>query len=223
MKYVFRLLIVINLVLLSLLAGCVHHLTHEECLTKDWYEEGVKDGARGIHRTLKSEIKDCEKFGVTVNTSHYAEGWQQGVRQYCTPATGHALGIAGKHFPDFCPVDLKSEFHAAWYQGIRHYCVPEVGYELGRAGEPFPAVCPAEFNVAFRLAYDRGEALHEKEEELKSELNGIRDKLKRRESDLDSARREKKFSEEQGIKEDIYRLERDKRSLENRVDFVETR
>ncbi|OGT22710.1 MAG: hypothetical protein A3C55_03760 [Gammaproteobacteria bacterium RIFCSPHIGHO2_02_FULL_42_13] len=77
-----------KLLLLSfafLLAGCVNHLTQQECQTMNWYNEGVIDGAAGKNpRDLSQSEQDCLKFKIN-NAGVYTRGWEAGIKQYCTP------------------------------------------------------------------------------------------------------------------------------------------
>jgi hypothetical protein len=125
----YRLFVVIGLTMVLL--GCMHHMTQDECLFANWYKEGMQDGQNGFQRSLDREIQDCAKCNVTVDVEQYMAGWRQGIRDYCTPETGFALGSAGIDYPCFCPPDLAGDFKVAWYHGIKCFYTPERGCGAG--------------------------------------------------------------------------------------------
>ena len=91
----------------------------KECATADWYAIGHEDGSRGystdrfgLHR------KACSEHGVTAKFPEYKEGYDAGVRGYCTAERGYQLGKANRNFPNVCPSDLVN--------GVRR------GYNIGR-------------------------------------------------------------------------------------------
>ena len=137
-----------KLLLLSftfLLAGCVHHLMPQECQTMNWYGEGVMDGAAGKNpRDLSQSEQDCLKFKMNINTELYSNGWNAGVKQYCTPTKDEGVtdgrnGASKDKIKtirgDFCPaagspLELNSYLDGYNY-GIQTYCTYQHGYEMG--------------------------------------------------------------------------------------------
>jgi Protein of unknown function (DUF2799) len=84
----------------------------------DWrtigYEDGVagrSGGAIGRHR------KACAAAGVTTDLDAYQNGRVAGLREYCQPDTGYAVGSSGRNYPAFCAVDLEPAFRNAYDDG----------------------------------------------------------------------------------------------------------
>lgn len=111
------------------LQGCCYFPCSQvkNCNPNDLYELGMCDGLRGIQRSLTQEINECIRLGATCNLNEYTDGWKQGIRDFCTPSNGYALGLQGKPYPCFCPPDLAGPFRAAWYQGVKCFYTPELG------------------------------------------------------------------------------------------------
>ena len=86
----------ISLMLLTLLlAGC-KSMSESECKVADWGRVGLNDGARGEpERRLASYTEDCGKTGVVPNAQAYRQGWDVGIKRYCTAANGWYEGLAG--------------------------------------------------------------------------------------------------------------------------------
>src|SRR4051812_26680160 len=86
-----------------LLTGCVQHLSQEQCLNTNWYNEGFNDGVAGkMPRNLAPAITDCAKYNILVNGTTYQSGWHEGAKKYCRPdySLGYTDGIAGKSMND---------------------------------------------------------------------------------------------------------------------------
>lgn len=97
------------------LAGCAS-MSPEECLVADWGEQGHQDGRNGFTPSRITEHrKACAEVGVVPDGRRYRQGWDQGVREYCTPANGVAQGRAGSPYRNVCPRDLEGPF-VYWHQ-----------------------------------------------------------------------------------------------------------
>lgn len=79
-----------------LLAGCASNIPVEDCKEEDWFQAGHKDGARGVAPKPPTEhAAACAKAGVTLDTSAYPSGWQEGIAEFCTPNSGWREGVLG--------------------------------------------------------------------------------------------------------------------------------
>ena len=59
-----------------LLCGCAG-LSEAECRSADWYEIGFRDAlALRPQDTVYADA--CAKYGVTVDSARYAQGWREG-------------------------------------------------------------------------------------------------------------------------------------------------
>lgn len=155
-----------------LVAGCVPHLTLQQCQSMNWHHEGYQDGLHGNNkRDLSRSIADCAKFNISVNAQQYSKGWEFGVRQYCKPANGLRLGTNGENYNHVCPADMVTGFEKAWRRGLERYCIPSTGYNLGRSGKPFPNFCSGKQVVKFRNAYDSGRRIYDAAKSVQAEID----------------------------------------------------
>ena len=103
---------------LLLVGGCAS-MTVEECLTADWRTVGYEDGFRGIGgEGIERHRRACAKAGVTPDFDVYQAGRQEGLRQFCRPAKGYALGRRGQHYGGVCPEDLEAAFLGGYDDGL---------------------------------------------------------------------------------------------------------
>ena len=103
------------------LQGCAT-LSEEECLSADWHTIGYEDGARGFSTQRIGQHREaCAEHGIAPNFQDYMDGHRAGLRQYCVPATGFALGRSGKRYSGVCPAELENAFMAAFDEGRTVY------------------------------------------------------------------------------------------------------
>ena len=65
------------LVFLVFLGGCAS-LDQQSCQRADWYDLGFRDAIFGLQRQDDAYAAQCERHGVTVDATRYAQGWQEG-------------------------------------------------------------------------------------------------------------------------------------------------
>jgi len=83
------------MLLLLVLSGC-KSMSESECKVADWGRVGVNDGARGEpERRLAAYTDDCGKIGVVPNAQAYRQGWDVGIKRFCTAANGWREGVEG--------------------------------------------------------------------------------------------------------------------------------
>jgi hypothetical protein len=83
------------LLLTALLAGC-ESMSESECKVADWGRVGLNDGAHGEpERKLADYTEDCGKTGVVPNAQAYRQGWDVGIKRFCTAANGWREGLLG--------------------------------------------------------------------------------------------------------------------------------
>jgi len=162
-----------HLILLSLIvtltAGCVAHLTQQQCLTMNWQDVGFQDGAAGKPASdLSAETKDCAKFNIAVNNQRYHTGWIQGAKQYCSPdaKVGYVDGAAGKpvveiynRMPICQQAGIKlnlATYNAGRQTGLKTFCTFENGANFARQGALLPEVCPPQLNANFSSGWATG-------------------------------------------------------------------
>lgn len=106
---------------LLLLAGCAT-MNEDECRSADWYSVGFEDGAHGrAINYIGNHREACAEYGISPRADHYQDGWNEGIRRYCTPRNGYQAGMSGRSYGAQCPADLAREFSAAYQYGKRIY------------------------------------------------------------------------------------------------------
>ncbi len=79
-----------------LFSGCASNIPVEDCKEMDWLQVGRTDGARGVApRPPTEHAAACAKAGVTLDTSAYQAGWQEGIAEFCTSDGGWREGVQG--------------------------------------------------------------------------------------------------------------------------------
>ena len=105
----------------ALLGGCAT-MDEAECVSADWYALGHDDGQQGKKAAHYSEYrKDCSAYGVNVDADAYADGWESGIRDYCTRDNGYRVGVVGKIYQSSCPLVLADTFVSSYQSGRAVY------------------------------------------------------------------------------------------------------
>ena len=100
-----------------LVSGCAS-MGEDECRVADWRAIGYEDGVSGIAASHIGERREaCAKHGVTPNFAAYQQGRDEGLREYCTPASGYRLGRNGRSLAAVCPSELQGDFRDAYKSG----------------------------------------------------------------------------------------------------------
>lgn len=106
---------------LLLLSGCAT-MNEDECRSADWYSVGFEDGAHGRSiNYIGNHREACAEYGISPRADRYQDGWNKGIRRYCTPRNGYQAGMHGRSRSAQCPADLAREFRAAYQYGHRIY------------------------------------------------------------------------------------------------------
>ncbi len=109
------------LAVLLLLAGCAT-MNEDECRSADWYSVGFEDGAHGRPTSYIGNHREaCAEYGISPRADSYRDGWNQGIRNYCTPRNGYQEGMYGRSRGAECPADLAYEFNDAYQYGQHIY------------------------------------------------------------------------------------------------------
>ncbi len=106
---------------LLLLAGCAT-MNEDECRSADWYSVGFEDGAHGrAINYIGNHREACAEYGISPQAGRYQDGWNEGIRRYCTPRNGYQAGMSGRSSAVQCPSDMAREFAAAYRYGKQIY------------------------------------------------------------------------------------------------------
>ena len=109
--------VIVVLMATVLLGGCAT-MDQAECVSADWYALGLGDGQEGRKSSRHSEYaKECSEFGVSVDQDAYTDGWETGIRDYCTRDNGFGVGMSGKIYQHSCPTALTDAFFSSYQTG----------------------------------------------------------------------------------------------------------
>lgn len=101
-----------------LLAGCAS-LSQEQCEHGDWFSIGQGDGNSGKWASrIAKHNHACEEYGIEINRAEYMRGWNDGIRNYCTAASGFSLGKRGEEYNRVCPAGLELDFVTGYREGV---------------------------------------------------------------------------------------------------------
>jgi hypothetical protein len=110
------------IVILGLLVSGCASMDEDECRVADWRAIGYEDGVSGSPASHIGERREaCAEHGITPNFAAYRQGREEGLREYCTPASGYRLGRSGKSMSTACPSDLQGDFRDAYKSGREIY------------------------------------------------------------------------------------------------------
>jgi Protein of unknown function (DUF2799) len=83
---------------LAALGGC-SSLSKSECLSADWADVGVRDGANGRgEEYLIQHSKACAKVHVTPDRDRWLKGRERGLERFCVPYRAYQIGEYGGGF-----------------------------------------------------------------------------------------------------------------------------
>lgn len=88
----------------------------------DWHAIGYADGLRGSPADqLTAHRESGRSDGVRAGLLAYRAGRDAGLRIYCDPRNGYAVGSQGEHYSGVCPADLEPAFIEAYAVGRSHH------------------------------------------------------------------------------------------------------
>ena len=103
------------------ISGCTT-LSKDACLTGDWYEIGVQDGAAGYSPNCLAQHREaCAEYRVRPDREAYQAGWDDGIGAYCTPERGFQEGRRGASYSGVCPPALEWTFLQGYRNGQQLY------------------------------------------------------------------------------------------------------
>ena len=117
--------------LLGSLVGCAS-ISKSECLSANWEDIGVRDGANGQpEEHLIQHSKACAKVGVVPDRGAWQRGRERGLERFCVPQRAYQAGEWGNGFDvgmcgNFDPDRLSN----AWQKG----------HEVRRLGETLSSI-----------------------------------------------------------------------------------
>jgi hypothetical protein len=80
------------------LSGCAS-LSRNECLSANWEDVGIRDGANGRpEEYLIQHSKACAKAAVVPDRGAWTKGREQGLERFCVPHRAYQIGEYGAGF-----------------------------------------------------------------------------------------------------------------------------
>jgi hypothetical protein len=106
------------LALVGSLSGCAS-LSKSECLSADWEDIGIRDGANGQpEEYLIQHAKSCSKVDVVPDRGAWQHGRERGLERYCVPRRAYQNGEYGSGFNlEQCVSYDQDRLDAAWRKG----------------------------------------------------------------------------------------------------------
>jgi flagellar motility protein MotE (MotC chaperone) len=110
--------LLLTLALATMLAGC-ETMTEDQCrkaAAADWAERGRADGRNGEPEShLDAHRKACAKAGVAPDERRWRQGWVEGVKAYCVPASAWKAGLDNRSYRGACR-DFDEPVFLRWHQ-----------------------------------------------------------------------------------------------------------
>jgi hypothetical protein len=99
------------------LPGC-GAVSKSECQSGDWYDIGVRDGARGYgEERFLENAKACAKHGLAADREQWLDGRMRGLERYCTPRNAFGVGARNESYAGVCPQYGEEDFLRAFGLG----------------------------------------------------------------------------------------------------------
>lgn len=105
------------------LSGCAT-MSAEECVSADWYQVGVSDGAEGRStQRIEQHRQACAEAGVSPNVQAWLAGREEGLRMYCTPGKAFQVGRSGAALAPDCKPEELNQMMPAYRHGERYWLI----------------------------------------------------------------------------------------------------
>jgi hypothetical protein len=118
--YVFRTFIFTWAPILAL-TGCAS-LSESDCRNAQWESRGHIDGSSGTpYSRLQSHREACAEYGIDIDEGQYRNGYERGLRHYCTPSNGYRVGTNGSTYYGVCKGNAEPLFLAQYQKGKREF------------------------------------------------------------------------------------------------------
>lgn len=96
--------------LAALLAGCAT-LSPEQCLSVDWASQGYEDAVAGHGpQRVDQHARACAKAGVAPDGGAWAQGYADGLPEFCVGGHGYTVGARNGSYYQQCPRELEDGF-----------------------------------------------------------------------------------------------------------------
>lgn len=102
--------------------GCASTpMTAQQCDAIDWGAKGYSAGVAGSTSGAPAAPADCAALGIAPNYAAFDAGYAEGIKTYCAPENGYAVGAAGRAYGGQCASLGDREFLVAYGEGKTMY------------------------------------------------------------------------------------------------------
>ncbi len=106
-------------------------MNQSECIHADWQLIGQADASKGVHSSILDEYRsDCAEYAVVPAREAYHQGYQQGLKQFCTGSSGFFYGKKGGKYQGICPTSLEADFLEGYNPGYELFMISDVMSQL---------------------------------------------------------------------------------------------
>lgn len=129
-----------GLFILLLLMGC-SGWSKKKCSESNFQAVGYDRGIKGLRSRGDQINATCLKKDVSIDLNAYNNGYQQGLKAYCTEGKGRENGRLGQNPHSTC-TGIK-HYMAGYDKGLKSFCTVEKGTKDGYSLKPKREVCLA--------------------------------------------------------------------------------
>ncbi|SDH27377.1 Protein of unknown function [Vibrio xiamenensis] len=84
----------------------------------NWHQIGYQDGIAGHSQRTQRNLQSMGN----VNQADYAQGYLEGVQEYCNPAFAYQIGLSGQYYEGVCEGTPQGQkFRMEWQRGWNDY------------------------------------------------------------------------------------------------------
>lgn len=86
-------------------------VSKSECQVGDWRAIGLRDGRDGRSELFFAKnAESCQRYGLPADQTAWAAGRLEGLKDYCTPLSGYAVGRSGRTYENVCTGKAGGDF-----------------------------------------------------------------------------------------------------------------
>ena len=101
-----------------------------ECKSGAWEKAGKNDALAGRPKShYKFQKKACARFEKEVNRSEYLNGFEIGLKSFCTYKSGYKYGLEGNEYHDSCPSTSEESFFKGYTAGKKQRSLDQLNEE----------------------------------------------------------------------------------------------
>lgn len=101
---------------LAVLSGCAS-MSESQCRQADWQARGLADGREGRSaQRIEDHVEACGKIGISPDSKAWTEGWERGIRSYCTASNGWREGMRNQIYWEGCRGQAGEDEFLRYYQ-----------------------------------------------------------------------------------------------------------